>query len=320
MRWCFSATRSRRAGATISAAAFPGCESRQSRHQRRHHPRRAHPPAGGCPRAASARRRAAHRHQRSRGKRRPRNHRGKSQADPRPAESAQSAMPIVLCQVFPSSTPRSAPPTQIKQINQLYAEAVKDDAAGHAARYLDTCSPMRRATPSRRNFPTCFIPTPPATPSGPPRFVPILATLGLRRHASPTISRRSPASSASSTATISPAGATGRPPTTDIESAEGWQASDPNAAEWPIVTKSSTFDGKTATPDGRYRRQERPADRHHAARRPEDSETLDDPRIPEKFHRSSSSFAPRRTPTAASSSAGRSCSAATTSSPARTRS
>ena len=37
-------------------------------------------------------------------------------------------MPIILCQVFPSSATKSRPADKIKQINQLYAAAVKGDA------------------------------------------------------------------------------------------------------------------------------------------------------------------------------------------------
>lgn len=37
-------------------------------------------------------------------------------------------MPIVLCQVFPSSASKSRPADQIKKVNQLYAAAVKGDA------------------------------------------------------------------------------------------------------------------------------------------------------------------------------------------------
>ena len=37
-------------------------------------------------------------------------------------------MPIILCQVFPSSASKSRPAEQIKKVNQLYAAAVKGDA------------------------------------------------------------------------------------------------------------------------------------------------------------------------------------------------
>ena len=43
-------------------------------------------------------------------------------------KKADSSMPIVLCQVFPSSTSMKRPAEKIKQINQLYAAAVKGDA------------------------------------------------------------------------------------------------------------------------------------------------------------------------------------------------
>ena len=40
---------------------------------------------------------------------------------------------------------------------------------------------------------------------------------------------------------------------TDRANAKKWQASDPNAAMWPFVDEASSFDGKTSTPDGRFR-------------------------------------------------------------------
>ncbi len=38
----------------------------------------------------------------------------------------------------------------------------------------------------------------------------------------------------------------------DKTSAKRWQASDPNAAEWPFVTEPVAFDGLSSTPDGRF--------------------------------------------------------------------
>src|SRR5262249_2362783 len=43
-------------------------------------------------------------------------------------KAADPQMPIVLCQVFPSSAAKKRPVEQIKKINQLYAAAVKGDA------------------------------------------------------------------------------------------------------------------------------------------------------------------------------------------------
>ncbi len=42
-------------------------------------------------------------------------------------EKADPKMPIILCQVFPSSDTKHRPAEQIKKINQLYAAAVKGD-------------------------------------------------------------------------------------------------------------------------------------------------------------------------------------------------
>jgi hypothetical protein len=39
----------------------------------------------------------------------------------------------------------------------------------------------------------------------------------------------------------------------DQAAAKRWQASDPNAAAWPFVTETAWFDGRTASPDGRFR-------------------------------------------------------------------
>lgn len=39
----------------------------------------------------------------------------------------------------------------------------------------------------------------------------------------------------------------------DMAAAKRWQASDPNAAAWPFVTKAERFDGLTESPDGRFR-------------------------------------------------------------------
>ena len=41
-------------------------------------------------------------------------------------------------------------------------------------------------------------------------------------------------------------------PDADKESARKWQAGDPNAPPWPIVTNPVSFDGQTSSPDGRF--------------------------------------------------------------------
>src|SRR5262249_41974904 len=43
-------------------------------------------------------------------------------------KAADPNMPIILCQVFPSSETKNRPADKIKKLNQLYAAAVKGDA------------------------------------------------------------------------------------------------------------------------------------------------------------------------------------------------
>ena len=50
-------------------------------------------------------------------------------------EKANPRMPIVLCQVFPSSATKKRPADQIKAMNALYRAAVKNDAQ---VTYLET--------------------------------------------------------------------------------------------------------------------------------------------------------------------------------------
>ena len=103
-------------------------------------------------------------------------------------------------------------------------------------------------------------------------------------------------------------------PTTEADkaSAKRWQASDPNAAEWPIRhRRRSSFDGMTASPDGRFvaMNGRLVVTTPPAGRKIQQLYTTKE--FGDDFVLRSSS-ARRRTPTAASTCAARSCSAATT--------
>ena len=94
-------------------ARVPRHEGRQSRHQRRHDARRAHPAGGRRARAGPAARRAAHRHERPGGKaRRPRSIAGNVKLILAALKQHDAKMPIVLCQVFPSSATKKRPAGQ----------------------------------------------------------------------------------------------------------------------------------------------------------------------------------------------------------------
>ena len=140
-------------------------------------------------------------------------------------------MPIVLCQVFPSSASKKRPAEKIKAVNALYRAAVKDDPR---VRYLETWPLFADAAGDAKKR----VPGPAAPQRSRLREVGGGAAAGPRHARLPeteadTSSRRQ-ASKASSTAATSPAGAIGRP-RQRTGPARRWQASDPNAAAWPLV-------------------------------------------------------------------------------------
>jgi lysophospholipase L1-like esterase len=161
-----------------------------------------------------------------------------------------SAMPVVLCQVFPSAAAKSRSADQIKQVNRLYAQAVRGnaqvifletwplfaDAAGDAKpdEFPDLLHPnlagyARWAGALRPIFATLgFLETEPYAFTPEPGFVRLfqghdLTGWGFR----PTSNE-------------------------DKETARKWQAGDPNAPPWPIVSAPEHFDGQTASSDGRF--------------------------------------------------------------------
>ena len=111
---------------------------------------------------------------------------------------------------------------------------------------------MARATRSPASSPTCCIPTRRATRSGRRRLRPIFATLGFSETAADPFTPEPGFESLFNGRDLT---GWGYRPTSEADqaSAKRWQASDPNAAEWPFVTEAARFDGQAATPDGRYR-------------------------------------------------------------------
>jgi len=140
------------------------------------------------------------------------------------AELARSKIPAVLCQVFPSAAAKSRPADKIKKLNQLYADAVK----GHAQVTLVETWPLfadAQGDAIPAEFPDLLHPNLAGYAKWAAALRPLFATLGW-----------------------------GFRPTSDAdkESARKWQATDPNAPPWPIVTNPVSFDGQTSSPDGRF--------------------------------------------------------------------
>jgi lysophospholipase L1-like esterase len=159
-------------------------------------------------------------------------------------------MPIVLCGVFPSSESMRRPADRIKAVNALYLAAVKNDAQVIP---LDTWSLFADADGNApvSEFPDLLHPNEAGYARWAAALRPLFATLRL----SETIPDRF-AIEEGYESLFNGRDLTGwryRPTSeADKETARRWRASDPNAAEWPIVTEAASFDGLAETADGRF--------------------------------------------------------------------
>jgi len=161
------------------------------------------------------------------------------------------AMPVVLCEVFPSSPAKDRPAEKIKRLNRLLRAVVRDQPQ---VTLLDTwtlfAGPDGDAKPEE--FPDLLHPNATGYAKWAAALRPALATRGLLDTANDEFTIENDFTSLFNGHDLT---GWGYRPTTeaDIKSAKRWAASDPaNAAEWPIVTEPVSFNGQTATPDGRY--------------------------------------------------------------------
>jgi len=165
-------------------------------------------------------------------------------------ERHDARMPIVLCQVFPSSTSQKRSAEQIRALNGLYRAAVKNDPR---VTYLETwplfAGPDGDATLAE--FPDLLHPNETGYAKWAAALRPIFATLGLSETADDPFTPEEGFVSLFNGHDLS---GWGYRPTSaeDRANAARWQASDPNAAAWPFVDAAVRFDGAAATPDRRF--------------------------------------------------------------------
>jgi len=159
-------------------------------------------------------------------------------------------MPIVLCQVFPSSESKKRPSTKIKKLNQLYADLVKGNPQ---VTFLETWPLFADAQGDAiaAEFPDLLHPNQAGYAKWAAALRPVFATLGFLETDAYQF-------------TVEPGFVSlfdgkdlngwGFRPTSeaDKESARKWQASDPSAPPWPIVAAPIRFDGQASSPDGRF--------------------------------------------------------------------
>ncbi len=161
-----------------------------------------------------------------------------------------SAMPIVLCLVMPSSPEKGRPVEKIRELNQQYMALAK----GHPQiTVLDTWTLFanEQGDAKLEEFPDLLHPNAVGYAKWAAALRPILATLGFLEKEEDEFT-----SEEGFTMLFNGRDLTGwgyRPTSEeDIAGRNKWHANDPNAAAWPIVTEAVSFDGQSVTTDGRY--------------------------------------------------------------------
>jgi lysophospholipase L1-like esterase len=154
-------------------------------------------------------------------------------------------MPIVLCQVFPSSASKARPAEKIKRVNQLYAQAVKGNAQVTFVETWPLFADLNGdAIPAE--FPDLLHPNMAGYAKWSAGLRPIFATLGFLETEPFEFTPEPGFVSLFNGKDLT--GWSFRPTSeSDKKSASG-----ANAPAWPIVTSAVTFDGRTSSPDGRY--------------------------------------------------------------------
>jgi lysophospholipase L1-like esterase len=165
-------------------------------------------------------------------------------------ERHNARLPIVLCQVFPSSSNEKRPADRIKALNALYLAAAKRHPQ---VTYLETwplfAGPDGDATLAE--FPDLLHPNEAGYAKWAAALRPVFATLGFTETTADPFTLEEGFESLFNGRDLTGWGY--RPSTEkDKASAARWQASDPGAPPWPFVTEAVAFDGLTATPDGRF--------------------------------------------------------------------
>jgi len=161
-----------------------------------------------------------------------------------------SQMPIVLCQVFPSSADKARPADKIKQINQQLAAAVAGDPQ---ITVLDTWTLFanEQGDAKAEEFPDLLHPNKAGYAKWAKAIRPIFATLGLLENELDTFVPETGFVSLFNGRDLS--GWVVMPTTPDqIKQAEKWKSSDKGAPPWPIIKERTELTGKTSSPDGRY--------------------------------------------------------------------
>lgn len=164
-------------------------------------------------------------------------------------EKHNSKMPIVLCQVFPSSASKKRPSDRIREINQLCADAVRGDAQ---VTVLDTWTLFanEQGDAKSEEMPDLLHLNEVGYAKWAGALRPILATHGFMDTEPDTFALEEGFESLFNGKDLSGWGYR-KTPDKVRESASKWLAKDKTVA-WPFVDEPVSFEGQTVTPEGRY--------------------------------------------------------------------
>ncbi len=165
-------------------------------------------------------------------------------------KASSSTMPIILCEVFPSSSEKKRPAEKINALNSLYMELAKGDSQ---IVYMDTHDLFANENGDAKlsEFPDLLHPNEAGYAKWAAALRPIFATYGFME------SEEAFTLEDGYNLLFDGQSLDGwcylPSPETDITSSANWKKKDPKgAAAWPIVKERSNFDGLSQTPDGRY--------------------------------------------------------------------
>ena len=166
-------------------------------------------------------------------------------------QAHRADLPIILCEVFPSSPAKQRGPEYIRDLNARYRAAVKGNSG---VIMLDTWTLFANAEGNAwvEEMPDLLHPNAAGYQKWRAALQLLFATLGLTETTTDLDWKPEPGF----TSLFNGRDLTGfgyRPSTAaDRETARRWQANDPNAAEWPFVEDPVNFDGLTHSPEGRF--------------------------------------------------------------------
>jgi lysophospholipase L1-like esterase len=159
-------------------------------------------------------------------------------------------VPVVLCQVFPASATVRRPADKIREINRLYAEIKKGDRNTFL---LETWPLFADAKGDAKasEFPDLLHPNAVGYAKWAAALRPVLGTLGFLEREPEPFTPEAGFESLFNGRDLTGWGVRVTPEA-DIQGAANWKKNDPNAPDWPIVTRAQAFDGLTKSPDHRY--------------------------------------------------------------------